>query len=143
VVRLQARIKIDLIEYIIEFNNEQDLEDKIASINITKIHDILAKKFNLKPSQGISDEFKDIANVDNSGRLHLLKFPEKDRDLLKLVLFLCQELTIEEIKQITGIKNPLANMPKEDFPKVGDKYTLQADSRKYVATELIPKLRNR
>jgi hypothetical protein len=139
---VQARIRKNGIEFVVDFEDEKDLEQKISKIDFTKATDLLSKKFELTEQRTqVMNEFVDLYTINN-GQIQLLKYPKKDRDTIKLLLFLVPEgLTPPEIRKITGISNPQANMPDTDFLKIGNKFTLQADAKKYVISTLIPSLR--
>lgn len=140
---VQAKIKINDIEFIIDFEDEKDLESKISKVDFSKAHELLSKKFGLNDNKKSGpDDYSDLFSINSTGKVQLKKFPKKDRDLVKLAVFFSPDgLTTNEIRDITGLSNPRAYMPAKDFLKRGEKYTLGADSKKYVIQKLIPKVR--
>ena len=64
------------------------------------------------------------------GIIKLLKYPEKDVDSLRLALFLSPApLTPAQLKQATGVDNPIAYMTKGFVANADGTYTIDPEVR--------------
>lgn len=140
---MQVRIKTDFGEIVIDFETEEELKNKINSINIKNVSQIVGSV--VEKSQAkikVLGEFKDLYTVDDKG-IRLLKFPKDKRDQIRLVLFLAGiPLSAAEISYATGIKNPKSLTKTKDFEQNSDGLvTINTDGRKEVVEKIIPILR--
>jgi hypothetical protein len=138
----EARIKTRTGEFTIHFSDKSDLETKLAQIPEfasaieSKLGTILVKE------QKGMEEFSDLYITAPDGMIKLLKYPKKDVDKLRLALFLSfSPLTPDQLKQATGIDNPIAYMTKGFIANTDGTYSIDPDARMAVTTKIIPSLR--
>jgi len=80
--------------------------------------------------------------VAPDGSIKLLKYPKQKTDLLRLVAFLSSTpLNPAQLKQITGVDNPLAYISKDFSANPDGTYSLSSEGRAEVANRIIPSLR--
>ncbi|MEM4466316.1 MAG: hypothetical protein QXH49_02505 [Nitrososphaerota archaeon] len=129
-------------ELYIQFSSSDELEKKLSELEI--IIDLLIKSqliMKISPKKPL-EQYKELYTYTSDGKLRLLRFPEQKADTIRLALFLAeQSLSLDEIREITGIDNPRAYMKGGDFVELRENiYTLSPEGRKKVVDEIIPNL---
>lgn len=139
----EARIRTKVGEFTVHFNDKSDLETKLKQIPEfgstieSKLGAILVKE----PEKGMQ-EFAGLYAMGPDGIIKLLKYPKKDVDSLRLALFLSPKpLTPSELKQATGVDNPIAYMTKGFVANADGTYSVDPDARAKVVNKIIPFLR--
>jgi len=139
----KLKIKIFGHELFIQFSNAEELNEKLKELE--KIISLIKESqviMNISPKEPLA-QYRDLYTYTRDGKLRLLRFPTQKADVIRLTLFLADRaLSVNEIREITGIENPKAYMKSTDFVEVGkDTYVLSPNGRKKVVEEIIPKLR--
>lgn len=139
----EARIKTKFGELIIHFNDKADLEKKLAEIpDFTSTIENSLGPILVKEPEKVVAEFADLCMVGPDGLIKLLKYPKKDVDILRLALFLSHSsLTPAQLKQVTGIDNPIGHMGKDFVANPDGTYSINPDARTKVTNKIIPSLR--
>jgi len=139
----EARIKTKFGELTIHFKDTEDLEKKLTQV--TEFTTIIEKGIGpilVKEPEKVVPEFADLYTVGPDGLIKLLKYPKKDIDTLRLALFLSHSpLTPAQLKQATGIDNPIAYMGKDFIANSDGTYSIDPDARAKVTNKIIPSLR--
>jgi len=139
----EARIKTKVGEFTVHFNDKSDLESKLAQIPefASTIENSIGSILLKEPEKTLF-EYSDICVMGPSGLVKLLKYPKKPRDIMRLALFLSPNpLNVAQLKEITGVDNPLANTGKDFTAKADGTYSLDEDGRRRVVEKIIPSLR--
>jgi len=140
----EARIRTRFGELVIRFENREELAQKLKEAQD------LAKDIEAQLAEFIAVEaakpivgFEDLYAILSDGSIKLLRFPETKTDVIRLLLFFSPKpLTTDEIRFMTGIDNPLANMKANDFIELpGGTYTISPEGRTIVTSKIIPQLR--
>lgn len=126
----------------IQFSNCEDLEEKLGELE--RIIDLLTRSqviMRLSPKKPL-EQYQELYTYTSEGKLRLLRFPEQKADVIRLVLFLAERpLSLDEIREITGIDKPSSYMKGGDFVEIKENvYTLSPEGRKKVVDEVIPSL---
>jgi len=139
----EARIKTKFGELTIHFKDKEDLEKRLAQV--TEFTTIIEKGIGpilVKEPEKVVAEFADLYTIGPDGVIKLLKYPKKDVDGLRLALFLSHSpLTPAQLKQATGIDNPIAYMGKDFIANPDGTYSIDPDARAKVTNKIIPSLR--
>jgi hypothetical protein len=139
----EAKIKTNVGEFTVHFNDMSDLETKLTQI--PEFVSIIEGKLGailVKESEKGMAEFSDLYTTGPDGMIKLLKYPKKDVDKLRLALFLSYSpLTPDQLKQATGIDNPVAYMTKGFIANTNGTYSIDPDARTAVTSKIIPSLR--
>jgi len=139
-----VRIKTKFGELIIHFTDRADLEKKLSQVlELTRTVEKSIGPILVKKLEKVIHGLEDIYMIGSDGLVKLLKYPKQKVALLRLALFLSSApLTPTQLKQITGVDNPLAYMGGKDFIANPDgTYSLSSDARAEVANKIIPSLR--
>jgi hypothetical protein len=139
----EATIKTKVGEFTIYFSDNPDLEKKLAQIPkfASTIEHSLGAILVKEPEKVVA-EFADLYTMSPDGLIKLLKYPKKDVDKLRLALFLSYSpLTPDQLKQATGIDNPVAYMTKGFIANADGTYSIDPDARAMVTNKIIPSLR--
>jgi hypothetical protein len=139
----EAKIKTKVGEFTVHFNDKSDLETKLAQIPefTSTIANKLGTMLVREPAKGM-EELSDLYTTGPNGIIKLLRYPKKDVDKLRLALFLSYSpLTPDQLKQATGIDNPIAYMTKGFIGNTDGTYSIDPDARTTVTNKIIPSLR--
>ena len=141
----KLKIKILGHDLFIQFSNAEELKEKLKElkeiISLIKSSQVIAS---ISPMEPLA-QYRDLYTYTLDGKLRLLRFPAQKADIIRLTLFLADRpLSVNEVREITGIENPKAYMKSTDFIEVGkDTYALNSNGKRKVVEEIIPKLRER
>jgi hypothetical protein len=139
----EARIKTKFGELTIHFKDKADLEKKLAQV--TEFTTTIEKEIGhvlVKEPEKVVPEFADLYTVSPDGLIKLLKYPKKNADILRLALFLSHSaLASAQLKQATGIDNPIAYMGKDFIANPDGTYSIDPNARAKVTNKIIPSLR--
>lgn len=139
----EVRLKTKFGDLVLHFDNQEDLEKKLKeaqgfSHTIETYGTGLYSMETPKPIPG----YEDLYAITVEGGIRLLKLPKKDRDIIRLLVFLSdRSLNSDQIRQMTGIANPLANMGDHFLKLPDDTYTLTPEGRTEVVSKIVPTLR--
>jgi len=139
----EARIRTKFGELTIHFADKADLEKKLSQIPefASTIENSLGPIL-VKEPERVMAEFADLYTMGPDGVIKLLKYPKKDVDSLRLALFLSHTpLTPAQLKQATGVDNPIAYMGKDFIANADGTYSINPDARTKVTNKIIPSLR--
>jgi hypothetical protein len=144
----EFRFKTKKGELIVNFNNPEELKEKLDKINeIVKIIDEKTEGMSFETQKEILQGLEDVYTYDADGLIKFLRLPKNisKSNIIRLALFLSpRPLNLKELTKVTGVNNPLAYMGSKHFMKLSDgTYTLKVDGRTYVTSKVIPKLRDK
>nr|MDO8100126.1 hypothetical protein [Candidatus Njordarchaeota archaeon] len=142
----EARIKTKYGELTIHFADKPDLEKKLEQVPefATTIEKSIGSIL-LKEPEKVIPGLEGIYAIQSDGTIKLLKIPEQNAELLRLAAFLSSgPLKPAQMREITGIDDPVSHMSSGDFIKNSDgSYTLSAPGRAQVSSKTIPSLKSK
>jgi len=139
----EARIKTKFGEITVHFTDKADLETKLLQIpELSSTIENSLGPLLIKEPEKVMDEFADLYTIGPDGVVKLLKYPKMDVDGLRLALFLSHSpLTPAQLRQATGVDNPIAYMKKGFIANSDGRYSISPDARARVTNKIIPSLR--
>jgi hypothetical protein len=139
----EARIKTKFGELTVHFTDKPDLEKKLLQVpEFASTIEKIVGPILVKEPEKVIRELEDIYTIGPDGLVKLLKYPKKKATVLKLASFLSHTpLTRDQLKQITGVDNPLAYIGDDFTANPDGTYSLSSEGRAEVANRIIPSLR--
>jgi hypothetical protein len=138
----EVRIKTRFGELTGRFSDRADLKKKLEQV--PQLASTIEKQIGpiVKEPEKVIPEYSDIYTIGSDGSVKLLKYPKKKTALLRLASFLSPTpLTQAQLKQITGVDNPLAYMGEDFIDNPDGTYSISSEARTEVANKIIPSLK--
>ncbi len=139
----EAKIRTKFGELTIHFKDKADLEAKLSQVN--ELATTIEKQIGsilVKEPEKVLPGHEDLYSIGPDGSIKLLKFPRQKSAISRLAAFLSPNpLTATQLKQITGVGNPLAYLGKGFNANPDGTYSLSAEARAEVTSKIIPSLR--